>query len=147
MNNEEKQLYALDALSQMCYFSRISNEYLAMCCRMLPPSKLKDVVMHYRENQQNWENKLLRSLKDFGKFADVDLYSSMKKDLDSGELVAMFDIISNLKKTVDMEGVATIVEECSGLEDLDNVKTNIIAIIRNEKSRRAANKEKTTECY
>lgn len=131
---DKTRLYALDCISQMAYMSKMNIEYCSMALKFLPQTAIKDTVMYYRENQQNWLSRIMKSLKDY-KFAGVDIYTAMKDDLDGMPMVAMFDIIGNLKKTQDMEAVATIVEEVAGIEDLSPILTNIVAIIRNEKHR------------
>lgn len=129
-----KRLYALDCISQMCYFAKINIEYCSIALKGLENGGLKDTVILYREQQQNWLNKILRSLKQY-KFAGVDLYTEMVNDLEDMPMIAMFDIIGNLKMAKDMEGISDVVNELKDLEDIEPIKTNLIALIRNEKNK------------
>lgn len=131
------QLYGLDCISQMAYWSHMNVEYCKIIGRVIPPSGLKDTIIMYRQSEENWLNKILRTLKGY-KVAGVDMVTSLQQDMDSMNLIAMFDIISSLKKTQDMEGVADLVKELAELKDIEPIKTNLIALIRNEKTKQDA---------
>lgn len=128
----QEQLYALDCLSQICYWAKINIEYMDTIQRRLPAGGLKDTAIYYRQNQEQWLNKMLRGLKGY-QANGVDILSSMKKDLEDIPMVVMFDIISNLKRAQDMEGISEVVKELSDLPDATPILTNLKAIIKNEK--------------
>lgn len=133
----EQQVYALDCLSQMAYWSKINIEYCKTAARNLPAGGLKDAVIFYHQQEENWLNKIIRGLKGH-KANGVDIYSAMKEDLEDIPMVVMFDIISDLKKAQDMEGISEIVKELSTLKSISPILTNLQAIIRNQKNKENA---------
>lgn len=130
-------LWCLDALAQMIYFSHLNSEYCPMIARKLPASNLKDVVIYYGQNQVDWKRKLLRALKGF-KTGGLDLHEGMMKDLEDTPIMAFFDILSDLKRGRDMEGVADVVKELVDVDDISSILPNLKAIIRNQKLKEAA---------
>lgn len=130
---EQNEIYGLEILASICYNTQMNIEFLRSVQRNLPQSKVKDVAMYYMNDQQTWLNKMFRGLREMGRVNGVDFYTAMKKDLDNTDLVAMYDILSNIKQVPDTEGVATIIETCVGVQDLSPVLPNLKAIIRNQK--------------
>jgi hypothetical protein len=134
--SERDQIYGLEILSQICYNSHLNIEFCRSVIKNVPASKLKDVAIYYSDNQSTWLSRMMRALKGC-EIAGLDIYSTMKDDFDNMPLVALFDVLSNLKQVPDMESVAEIVEECVGIKDLTPVLVNIKALIRNEKNKQS----------
>jgi hypothetical protein len=133
----QTQLIALDCLAQMIYLLHLTCEYCPYIAKRLPPSNLKDVVLYFGQNETNWKNKMLRALKGF-KTGGVDLHAAMVKDLESAELPAYFDIMTNLKKARDLETIADLVGEMADVTDFSEIKGNLTALIRNQKYKEEA---------
>lgn len=129
----ELQIYGIECVAQMAYWSAINVEYCRTAARKLPAGGLKDTLIHYQQSEQNWLNKIMKALKGYSTNG-VDIHSSLAKDLEETPMIAMFDIISKLKKARDIEGIADVVDELSDVHDVSKIFTNLKAIIRNQKN-------------
>lgn len=135
---DQREMYGLDCISSICYQTKANVDLLELTQPYLHAGKLKDLVIYFRQNQKDWLDRMLRAIKEFGKIRGIDWHTAMKNDLDGSPLVAMTDIIRNLYQVKDMEGVATLVEEATLIEDLTPVIQQIKFIIQNEKYRQEA---------
>jgi hypothetical protein len=134
------QMYGIECLSQICYWSFINIEYCSTVSKNLPAGKLKDLMIYYQQNQREWLRKIMGALKGY-KAGELDLHKSMQQDLDDIPLWVMFAIISDLKRAMDMEGISEVVKEMSELKDASPILTQLKAIIKNEKYKQDARQE------
>lgn len=132
--------YGLDCIASICYQTKANCDILELAQPFLAAGRLKDLVIHFRQNQMDWMYRILRAMKEFGKLKGIDWYSSMKKDLEGAPLIAMTDIIRSLYQVLDMEGAATLFEEVALVEDLSPILPQLKFIIQNEKYRQQAAK-------
>lgn len=138
MTQEQKTLYGLDCIAEIAYFSSISIAYLDVVLKFIPQSSVKDAVLFWQETQKRWLDKTMRAARHFSMKNNIPLYDDLKSDIEGDGLLALFECIKVLKKTRDLESVSDILEESSGLIEMSpTLKTQIIALIRNEKNKAA----------
>lgn len=109
---EDKQLelIALDFIAAMTYQTYLNVKCLNKKVMHLEPSKLKDVVIYFVQNQKDWTRKLMAGLERIG------LKENMQRDLNGEELDYYCVITEFARQTHDMAAAANIMEAVSRAE-------------------------------
>lgn len=104
---KEMELLALDFIASMVYQTKLNVLSLERKVMKLRPSSLKDVVILFVANQNNWLNKLMRGCKAIG------LHKEMERDLTSDEIHFYSGICELARMTPDMEAAFNLMQAIS----------------------------------
>lgn len=132
---EEKHTYSTALISDLCYSTSYFVGHIEMILPKMKPSGLKDVIYGYEQMCKNYLGKMMKALKDYSIKNNSTLYESMRQDLEGLPILDLFAALDALKKSKDISVVAEIIEACVDVEDMGAIKTNILALVRNQKSK------------
>lgn len=123
------ELVALDFIAAMIYQTDLNVQCMRNKVMKLPNNMpLKNVVILFVENQQNWLSKLMRGLKQIG------MYDAMKRDLNSNEVQYYSIVCEFARQTHDIEAAANIMEALSRVEEIpESVQEQIFELLNNIK--------------
>lgn len=125
---EDKQLelIALDFIAAMTYQTHLNVQCLNKKVMHLEPSKLKDVVIYFVQNQKDWTRKLMSGLERIG------LKENMERDLNGEELDYYCVITEFGRQTHDMAAAANIMEAVSKAESISEETQHQIINLLNQ---------------
>ena len=109
---EVNQLIALDFVAAMTYQTKLNVMCLERKGKNLKPSPLKDAVMKFVKNEQNWLDKLMKGLDAIG------LKENMERDLNSEELDYYNVICEFARQTYDMPAAADLMEHIAQAKEI-----------------------------